>query len=1113
MPNSRKLYILIFSVVAVIVLSSFMAGFPQVANNSASLKGAPNGLGGSVSSKNLSGNLKYVSPKLNNSNTENRSATNWSSMRDTVLSKLNSLNIPSAAKLPPNYDVKPNSENGYIYLPSYTSAPAPMGIASYGISNSTGNLQPDGYNTQSFNASITMNSANEMYMDGDAVHTFSIQFNAVLNNVTLFGHRGYQYWTQNVVDYSTMTHQLTFIDNIWNFSSPTAVITGNEIHSGNGTAVPGVYYYDIGPSFTVNFPFTLDLYLTTANIGGYNTVFFNYTIINTASTGNISTHSGSFDRVEFNSTGANNAVKADPANFAVSGTTLTDTGYVPMDAELILGGAGGGSIAEFSNINATMTMKYIPMGGYSYRYIPSAYDVGSETGETSIGISEYYSGNVAHLNAGPSFVEGLWNISGNPGHATISGTLQPSNGFIFINAGNNIDNGTAQWSPTNPNGTFNFYLSPGNYSLEAMMSYHNPFYNASITLASNKVKNMGKIYLEPNVSAGIYTPLYAFSNSQLANLSASGDGKQGEPYKILGPTYYSKNGKTVPDKLSTVFAQVDDYLYPVFYGIMVSGTTANSTFEGFSSSGGSPAFQISYNTSLLAQLVETFGEVPTNYLQMVFYNSSGIVVTNNTLSGWFSSVTYTNFTAYNIPPVANLILWNTTNSLVEHNKFMSQGSAVLIYNNNATDSGNYVWNNSFSNYGIISAGSLFGYAPIGLIVASSGNTIYNNIFDTTIPVVSLEGKDGNLYTGLNVTYHNLFNITRESLRAYRNVDGCNLTGSAIPSTYQGGNYYYNYFGNGKQGYNGSGVGLAFNDQNLINGSINYANDSAPLTLYGYSVTVNDSGLTEVDGYFDINNAIYPTDSAGTQIYLPNGTYNLAGISLISKQVKFVPELYQGALANPTGDFVVNGPTVNMVVAYSVLYNLTVSETGLPAGTLWGFSIPEIDQGFISTKTNVSFYIAPGNEKKYDLLPQDPYGYYATDVPSFYVLHPGQIINISYQYSNSLVSSYIVLFKESGLPGGQSWSVDFNGTHYSSTTNTIEITNVTNGNYNYTISGIAGYNHIPDGVVSVNYSRSYVNVVFQKTSAIPLIGYVYIGVGTVAGIVMGALAVSYVLRRK
>ncbi len=77
-------------------------------------------------------------------------------------------------------------------------------------------------------------------MGSDAPHSFSIQLNSVLNNVTLFGVTGYQYWTQNVVDYSSMTGHRTLGDNIWNFSSPSAVIKGNEVHSYKGTVVPGV---------------------------------------------------------------------------------------------------------------------------------------------------------------------------------------------------------------------------------------------------------------------------------------------------------------------------------------------------------------------------------------------------------------------------------------------------------------------------------------------------------------------------------------------------------------------------------------------------------------------------------------------------------------------------------------------------------------------------------------------------------------------------------------------------------------------------------------------------------------------------------------------------------
>ena len=39
---------------------------------------------------------------------------------------------------------------------------------------------------------------------------------------------------------------------------------------------------------------------------------------------------------------------------------------------------------------------------------------------------------------------------------------------------------------------------------------------------------------------------------------------------------------------------------------------------------------------------------------------------------------------------------------------------------------------------VISNGSYYGFAPIGLTVESSGNTVFNNIFDTTITIVSID---------------------------------------------------------------------------------------------------------------------------------------------------------------------------------------------------------------------------------------------------------------------------------------------------------------------------------------------------------------------------------------
>ena len=56
-----------------------------------------------------------------------------------------------------------------------------------------------------------------------------------------------------------------------------------------------------------------------------------------------------------------------------------------------------------------MNLKY--KNGSRYVNVPSAYDVGSETGETSEGIAVSWVHNTAHLTPGPSMVYGMWNIS------------------------------------------------------------------------------------------------------------------------------------------------------------------------------------------------------------------------------------------------------------------------------------------------------------------------------------------------------------------------------------------------------------------------------------------------------------------------------------------------------------------------------------------------------------------------------------------------------------------------------------------------------------------------------------------------------------------------------
>ncbi|MCL5881582.1 MAG: thermopsin [Candidatus Thermoplasmatota archaeon] len=1033
----------------------------------------------------------------------------WSSLRNVINSRLDSSSVPSYARYLPNFAVGPEIQNGNV-LPSYTSAPAPMGLSSYGLMNQSGTLVPYTYSTSSFQGTINLSSVQEFYMGSDAPHSFSIQLNSVLNNVTLFGVTGYQYWTQNVVDYSSMTGQLIFVDNIWNFSSPSAVINGNEFHSYNGTVVPGVYYYDIGPTLHIKPPFTLSLYLNTTTLGNRNTVFFNYSISGRLENGTLISKSGSYDQVQFNSSSPGSG-PIPSADFQVSGSHLTGTGFIPMDAEFIIGGPGGGSTADFYNISGSMSLDYRNSSG---RYTPvgSAYNAGSETGETSSGIGMYYSNHTAYLSSGPSFVEGLWNISNNPGMVSIQGRVGPSNAFVMVSDSGVMDNATAQWAPAGTDGNFDYHISPGNYSMEFFLSYHNPSFVNDINLSSGLAHKAGTISLEVNFSRGIYTPLYSFSNAQLRNLSYAGNGTASSPFQIPGPLELAANGIPAQAQISPVFSRVNDYLYPVFYGIIQTNTTNYTLYNGFRTAQGNSPFEVSLPLTDLASLTQEFDVSTVNFLPEVFYAASNVTVSNSTISGWFSTIVYNNYTLDNVPPVASLMLWNTTHSLIERNSVESQGSGILIYNQNSTISDNYVWNNTFSNYPYVYAGDYYGYAPIGLVVESSGNTIYNNEFTSTIPLVSISGRGANIYNGGNATYTDRFNITRESSSKLAHFNGVTLSGSILNTSYQGGNYFYNYFGNGTVPYNGSGVGFVFNGQGIFNGSINDGYSYNPLTLPSYATNITAAGLpASTETYFDINNAIYNI-SYGQQytVYLPNGTYFLSGFSLVSPQVEFVPSTYMGKLLLTDGSFQALGPVMNITLRYEEYVNLTVTEQGLPAGTQWGFSVPAAGEGFELNSNNISMFLSAGQD--YEIIPQSVSGYYSSPLDIGPLYSSGTVTLTYSRLPTSISGNFTVIFSESGLAGGTVWKIQIGQQTFSTTNSTMAIYGFENGNYSYSIVPVAGYRAVQSGYLYIDNGNSTVAVTFVKTSA-GADQAVYIALSLIGGVAIGSVAVYGVMRRR
>lgn len=397
--NKDKKRILLAVLISSIMVISVMGLLTALPNSSASNGAVPSNL-----------NVVKTSPPavISDSQAHTLSLSQRAQLAKSVLKEARATGIKANDLFIPNYMSSSTVRNGHITL-GYISSPAPMGVGDYGLMNVSGVIKAYNCTTSDIASVVNLSSLSVLTNDG-TLHEVSMQLNAVLNNVDLFGVSNYSFWTQNVIDYSARDHLMCFVDNIWNFSSPTAKLTGNAInyssaianHEGYNDLQVGVHI-GCGPKVVVATPFLLYLYLNTSLVQGKSTVWFNYSIPQD------NLH-GTYDEVEFNSTYGQKAGYSAPApHYFISGTQLTPTGFIPYDAEMMIGGPGGGSTADIANISGTINLMEMNSTSGKFQNVKAAYDAGSETGETSVGVDVSDSGSTAILSSGPSLIYGLWN--------------------------------------------------------------------------------------------------------------------------------------------------------------------------------------------------------------------------------------------------------------------------------------------------------------------------------------------------------------------------------------------------------------------------------------------------------------------------------------------------------------------------------------------------------------------------------------------------------------------------------------------------------------------------------------------------------------------------------
>ena len=295
----------------------------------------------------------------------------------------------------------------------------------------------------------------------------------------------------------------------------------------------------------------------------------------------------------------------------------------------------------------------------------------------------------------------------------------------------------------------------------------------------------------------------------------------------------------------------------------------------------------------------------------------------------------------------------------------------------------------------------------------------------------------------------------------------------------------------------------------VNGSLTVVNITFKVSKFAASFYQSGlpSGITWSVEISNSSGNLVTQDSSSTSIrfMLSNGSYNY---SARDANLDYKP-------ANGQGTFLVSGnSTTSMTIKfYPVLYRETFSEVGMPAD-YWYVNI---------TNSSGKTFLASSNSTNITLdLMNGTYTYRVGTTNRIYynsstetvVLSGGKPSTITVEFNTYLIP---VVFNETGLPDGMSWSVTL-GTKTITSSNTSIVFYVCNSTLSFNISKLTGFDATPSfgsvtvngneitesitfsalkqtGIVNLNYTSILSNRVFQVF--ITLIGLILISTAAIA----------------
>ncbi|MCI4317727.1 MAG: thermopsin family protease, partial [Thermoplasmata archaeon] len=286
----------------------------------------------------------------------------------------------------------------------YSAEPAPMGIADFGVTGTAPGASAYAYSAPSFQGQAVVRSLS-VTIGGTSSKLTAFELNAVV--VLQRNGTNYSYWIQNGLHLDAGSDEFTIGGAyVWNFSSSGATLSPGELNGSAGSTLASDTYYYIpgcGPTYpgqcsTLSLPTTLTGRIVTSTCAGVPYVAYQYRL-----------GSGwvTYDNVSFP-----HMALASDTGFRVDGFAPTPyaTGLY-YDAEWVWVGAGGGSASTDRGSDINLSLSF--WNGHNYQAVPTAWDFGSNTGETSTNVTEVATNPLGgHLASGPGALGVLYNGSG-----------------------------------------------------------------------------------------------------------------------------------------------------------------------------------------------------------------------------------------------------------------------------------------------------------------------------------------------------------------------------------------------------------------------------------------------------------------------------------------------------------------------------------------------------------------------------------------------------------------------------------------------------------------------------------------------------------------------------